>query len=830
MTLALRLSRLAILCLVIFSLTVSHAFGLPKGTNLTSLVEISESNLGNSALRALTVSLQGVVARQSSQQIYIDGGRGYTLWYNHLNSTYGIPRVSTANPWLLVSQFRNLVSGYILYDAAANSNSLNVATSLCGPFNAIAVDITLESTARAYGITNRLLDVRAYNEQWAWTNYNASFTRSVVVEQKESFSDQLRDYAVLANAFTFFDGNSSFRTFIMSQMNPDAACLGWGDASQGENTFVGNGSSNGVYTVAADWALDLSTLSSVRDPSVYQHTHVVPVSEANVHYVTFVVTDGDNVQWNLGDFPGYFNHSARGRFNMGWALSPSLADLAPSVLRWYFDNSSNGLGRDFFVAGPSGTGYMYPSFYPPAELDAHVQKLNDFMDRADLNIAQIIDFNSFNRLDLWNKYLAQPSIEALFYLEYAPYNGAHGAILFSTNGNPIIGARDLLWAGLEEETNLVANINSYPRDPSSPAGYTLVLVHVWSKNLGNVQQVVTNLASDVRVVTPEAFTRLIRANVGRKLTFDFATGLQGWVGSTSGGFYDKALWTGGSGNPSGSLLFDGSDLGTPNSNPNSWFSRRVLLPANATTFRFDTSANNDGLLRLRLKRPDGVFVTLLDWEGLTSHNTWVTRSVSLAAYAGQTVTIYFEQNDGGQGSGEYRYVDNVSILTVGPPVFLPAAPKLLAATAGSSVTLLWRDNDTNETSFTIERSLGNLGPWIQVAVLSSNLNSYVDGSVDAGTNYAYRLRSWNSAGPSAYSNVRSVTVPPRPALAAALAPDGVVLTWPGWASNFNLYATPDLSTPATWSVVTNPVTISTDTRTVTVPADIGNRFFELRSP
>jgi len=130
----------------------------------------------------------------------------------------------------------------------------------------------------------------------------------------------------------------------------------------------------------------------------------------------------------------------------------------------------------------------------------------------------------------------------------------------------------------------------------------------------------------------------------------------------------------------------------------------------------------------------------------------------------------------------------------------------------------------------IERSLGNLGPWIQVAVLSSNLNSYVDGSVDAGTNYAYRLRSWNSAGPSAYSNVRSVTVPPRPALAAALAPDGVVLTWPGWASNFNLYATPDLSTPVTWTVVTNPLTISTDTRTVTVPADIGNRFFELRSP
>ena len=818
------------LCLFCLTLLATHAFGLPKGTNLTSLVGISESSLGNSSLRALTATLQGLVARQSSQQIYVDGGRGYTLWYNHLNSAYGIPRVNAANPWLLVNQFKSLISGYILYDVAANTNSLNVATSLCGPLNAIAVDVSLENTARSYGITNRLLDVRTYNEQWAWTNYNSSFSRDTVIEQKESFSDQLRDYSTLANAFTFFDGNSAFRKFIMTQMNPDAACLGWGDAGQGENVFVGNNSSNGIFTVAADWALNLSTLSSIRDPTIYQHTHIVPVTETNVHYVTFVVTDGDNVQWNLGDFPGYFNTAARGKFNMGWALSPALADLAPSVLRWFFDYSSNGVGKDFFVAGPSGTGYLYPSCYPPAELDLHVQKLGDFMDRADLNIAQIIDFNSFNRLDLWNKYLTQPNIEALLYLEYAPYNGAHGAVLFATNGNPVIGVRDLLWSGLEEETNLVANINSYPRDISGPSGYTLVGVHVWSKTLANVQQAVTNLAPDVRVVTPEVFARLIRSNVGRKLTFDFATTLQGWVGATAGGFYDKALWTGGTGNPGGALLFDGSDLGTPNSSPNSWFTRQVILPSNVSSLQFDTSANNDGLLRVRLKRLDGVFVTLLNWEGLAIHNSWVTRSANLAPYAGQTVTIYFEQNDGGQGSGEYRYVDNVALLTVGPPAYPAAAPKLLSAIAGNAVTLLWRDNDSNETSFTVERALGNSGSWIQVASVASNVVSYLDSTVESGTNYSYRLRSWNSGGASAYSNVRSVTVPARPALTAAPAPDGTVLAWPGWASNFNLYGTPDLSSPATWLRVTNARTVNGGTINVTVPLDQTNQFFKLRNP
>ena len=635
-----RCARLVVLALACVALATTDGYALPKGTNLTSLVVISSGNLGNSARKVLVATLQGVVARQSSQQIYIDGGTGYSIWYAHLNSAYGIPCTTATNAWQLVSQFKNLVSGYILYDAAANSNSLSAATSLCGPFNAVAVDASIETTVRSYGVTNRLADVRGYDEKWVWTNYNGSLSRSVVVEQKESISDNLRDYAALANAFTFFDGNSSFRSYVMSQMNADAACLGWGDASQGEQAFVGDDSTDGVYNVPADYALDLATLSSVRDVGIYQHTYANPLPETNIHYVTFVVTDGDNVQWDLGGFPAYFNDAARGTFNMGWALSPSLADLAPSVLRWCFDNSSNGLSRDFFVAGPSGGGYFYPSMYPPAELDLHVQKLSDFMDRADLNIGQILDFNSFSRLDLWNKYLAQPNLDALFYLEYAPYNGAHGAVLFSTNGNPVIAARDLLWAGLEEETNLVANLNSYPRDPASPAGYTLVAVHVWSKTLGSVQQVVTNLAPNVRVVTPDIFVKLIRGNIGRKLTFDFAASLQGWVGGTNGGLYDKALWSGSTGNPAGALLLDGSDLGHTNATPNSWFSRQIALPPNATSLRFDTLANNDGLLRVRLQRPDGLFATLLDWEVLKSPNTWVTRSASLAAYAGQTVTLW----------------------------------------------------------------------------------------------------------------------------------------------------------------------------------------------
>jgi hypothetical protein len=826
-----RLAVLLIACQAGVVTSQADPIVFPKGTNLNSLVVIKESDLGSTAQGVLIATLQGIVARQSATQIYIVGtSTGCSLWPNHLDSAYGIPFTNTSNPWFLVTLFKNLASGYILYDQAANSNSLNAATTLCGPLNAVAVDAAIEGAVRDYGITNRLLDVRGRDEAWVWTNYSAALDRSLLVEQKESIGANLRDYAAMSGAFTFFDGNSPFRTFILSQMSADAACLGWGDSSRGENIPVGCSSSNGVYTVGSDWALSLSTLSSARDSSIYQRTYSqAPVAETNVHYVTFVTTDGDNVQWDIGDLAGYFTNAARGKFNMGWSISPALADLAPSVLRWYFDNSSSGPNRDLFVAGTSGIGYFFPSMYPPAALDLHLQKLNNLMGCADLNIVHINDFGALGRLDLWNKYLAQPNIAGLFYVEYSRYNYWGGLVFFSGNGRPIVSARDLLWGGVEEPAAVVTNINSYPRDPSSPAGYTLVEVHVWTKNLNDVRNVVSNLAADARVVTPDAFAKLIRNNVGRKLTYDFAVSLQGWTGWTNGGPFDKASWSPVAGNPAGTLRLDGSDIGSADSKPNSFFYRQVILPLNAEALCFDTRADNDGLLSVLLRKADGSFVPLLNWEKLTATNSWVNRTTSLANFVGQTVTLYFVQNDGGCGTGEARYVDNVAVLTDGPPRYVPDAPKLLTVTVTNNANLLWRDNDNNEAGFKLERSIGATGVWVELASVSSNVTTFTDSTVSADTNYSYRVRSWNAAGCSAYSNVRTIATPRRPSISLAPAAGFLGLSWPSWASNFNLFCAATLDSAAVWSPFAGATTNAEGAFYTSVPIGQGNQFFRLGS-
>ncbi len=48
-------------------------------------------------------------------------------------------------------------------------------------------------------------------------------------------------------------------------------------------------------------------------------------------------------------------------------------------------------------------------------------------------------------------------------------------------------------------------------------------------------------------------------------------------------------------------------------------------------------------------------------RGPVNHFDFVHRSADISAFAGQSVTLFFEQGDNGPGSNEQRYIDNISI-------------------------------------------------------------------------------------------------------------------------------------------------------------------------
>ncbi|MBI3006171.1 MAG: T9SS type A sorting domain-containing protein, partial [Ignavibacteriales bacterium] len=113
------------------------------------------------------------------------------------------------------------------------------------------------------------------------------------------------------------------------------------------------------------------------------------------------------------------------------------------------------------------------------------------------------------------------------------------------------------------------------------------------------------------------------------------------------------------------------------------------------------------------------------------------------------------------------------------PATLPLAPTSLQVTTfnASSATIAWADNSTNEESFRLDRKFGS-GAWVEnFRILPSvppGTTTYQDTGLTANSTYYYRVRAYNSAGYSAYtdsimvetvlapfaqSSVRAVTFP-----------------------------------------------------------------------
>lgn len=492
---------------------------MPKSLYVVSLDSMT------SAEKTMISSLQGIVNVQSSSQIYTlsSSHPDYKIWLEDLKDNYNVSYKMLSDPWELIKIYKEYIKGYVLYNRKIPKDpSINNACSLASLNNAIVVEESIEDKVKSYGIEKRIGDCRNTDEGWAYENlWDKGLNHSMVIQLSPDKAAPLRDYAIMSKSLVFYEDSKDkrdLRSKVFSSMEGNAICLGWGPD---EFINVSTASQYGVAVVAADWSYNLTVLSAFPLISIPKKETPAIKKEDNVHYVTFLMSDGDNQQWNLGNNYSvykWFGNPNRDKLKLGWSMSPSLYYLAPTVFKMYYQSISKEKAYNNFIVPPSGNGYIFPSKFDKSKLPYFTDELNKYMELVDESYVAIIDDSSFHDVSLWNKFTERSNIDGLFYLEYSRHDKFKGEIIWSNN-KPIVSCRDLLWNNLESEDELVKRINDRvdagETDVKKASAYTFVYVHVWSKGVPDVEEVVNRLKqnSKVRIVTPEVFMELIRNNV-----------------------------------------------------------------------------------------------------------------------------------------------------------------------------------------------------------------------------------------------------------------------------------------------------------------------------
>ncbi len=498
---------------------VSRVEGSPfPGTNKPDTLFYTGKSMTDSEVFA-TGSLSGILAKKKPmilqwqyfhQEIVRESGLGFKIFDTYSNDFTGLLRF-----------FAKRLNGYILCDP--KSASANVAASLSGILNAVAIPTDIEAKAKSVGLT-KVLDVTGKDELWALANYKGQLSKNAAIFQSNDDWLGLVDYAAYTGGLRFYDSNvnGALTDSIYKYLNPGAMIYGWWVSEDGA---VGKLSQKSFKMVPCGGLKNLATFTNLDVPIKKQKEAVNPYKVVpNKHTVCFVISDGDNIGWVAG--AGYWDawiwkNDNQSRMNLGFTLSPALCELTPII----YNDIINGLqttpeGRNIAVASPSGLGYYFPSLSPNQPY--HCEQLNKFMKKADMSIVNVIDNDNGSHDP--SEYLKQSNIDALFFYTYgAQYTGMKGKISWY-KGKPSIGGRFTFWGNSSDRSaptqervaQSLANIlNSQSTNINSEAGYSLVPVHIWTENPTDVQNLISKLGPNVRVVAPDEFVWLIKKNLGK---------------------------------------------------------------------------------------------------------------------------------------------------------------------------------------------------------------------------------------------------------------------------------------------------------------------------
>lgn len=302
--------------------------------------------------------------------------------------------------------------GYVVWDEV-QPHSINVAVMLAGLDELIAISPSMEEWIKQFKLA-KVHDLRGkWNNRieiyaWAFENLFPRCKKGMLACLEPGWDrPEFLDYAVQNNIFTYslsstFKGFGSTALMLLAfgppwlrellfalrldgilkrtalawmgrksaevklsnriqsavEALPYPTIFGWHTKRDDELAFMLQLSSNGLRLVPSHLAGNFSFHSQVKPLGEFKTD---PLPEVTLDplgvYVTFTLSDGDQLMMMNTAELGNWNSVARGTVPFNWETQPLLAELAPALLERY---SRTKTPLDCLVAGPSGAGYVVP--------------------------------------------------------------------------------------------------------------------------------------------------------------------------------------------------------------------------------------------------------------------------------------------------------------------------------------------------------------------------------------------------------------------------------------------------------------------------------------
>lgn len=473
---------------------------------------IGEDALAQNLVAESIVGLTSLAVNDSrgDVMVWMDVNGNTAATYDRIRSALPMKNLGTRDLWSLLQEesVRKVIDGYVLYDLN-NHESVNAASTAAHVYNGIMVDRRYEEKVKSLGY-RCLFDASGMSLEDSWKQFRGECSNNALVLMPACTSNQ-RSTAIAFRLFTVnlnkvsykpeHGNNKDLILDVLKWLEPLSPVFGW-EQAVGEDSFVGLVGATGNFMVPYDWTVNTPLMSAAyksRQSGLVKVTDPTMINYGDAeHYMSFYMSDGDNVQWMINSFdtPDYYasDKISKTKMTFGYPVA-NMSMVCPAQNAWLLGRQN----AESTLMESLGGGYYYADEFASLKdrktiLEKASRHVTAHMRQHRNKILALVcmDVDSEEAKEAYSAFVrANDELEGIVVIQYTPYAGGDGEIFWFENTKgvhiPVITVRYSIWNYGEGHNGESEGTPAYIASKynglaagSSVKTFSVTSVHAWS--------------------------------------------------------------------------------------------------------------------------------------------------------------------------------------------------------------------------------------------------------------------------------------------------------------------------------------------------------------